>query len=360
MSKQIIRGNELQLFINDEAPCWATSHTLTLGTETASVNTKDHGLTQSNTVTGLTWELSGEFLYSTTDVDMFVDLQLAAQPIQIMFSKVSNFSTAGLTRAGGDTSAWLPSPIRLTGNAYISNITANAAAGDNATYTVTFTGTSSLKNSAPINDYVRTYMTFDPEEPRLFAVANANANVEIMDAVTGDAIPVTVQGGVYMYNGRTLMEDKEVIIQMDGTYFTTMYAYIANDLYINITTVPDFTWLDLRTQQVRIIFGNAVTALSDDAFNDLPSDGYTGVRKVFEFTTTTPPTYGQASFGNSATITYIVVPDGTLEVYEDAYQHYGTIDFYEKSDEPSSVHSLGGTNETPEPEPEAEPEEQEP
>lgn len=348
MSKQIIKGNELQLFINNNAPCWATSHTLTLGTESSSVNTKDNGLYQSNNVTALTWELSGEFLYSTTDVDMFIDMQIAAQPVDITFSKVSNFDTAGLIRAGGTVAAWQQSPMRLKGKAIISNITANAAAGDNATYTVTFTGTSALKNSAPINDYVRTYMTFNPENPRLFTVYDTNARVEIMDSETGNPIPVTVQDGVYIYDGRTLMEDKEVFIQMDGTYFTTMYTSIIDDLYINITTVPDFTWLDLRTQEVRIIFGNAVTALSDGAFDNLPSDGYTGVKKVFEFTTTTPPTYGQASFGNSATITYMVVPDGTLETYKDAYQHYGNIDIYEKSDEPSRLNL--GTNETPEPE----------
>lgn len=145
MSTNIVRGSELQLFYNGNAFAWATSHTLTLGTETSSVSTKDHGLYQSNIVTGLTWEISSENLYSDDDFETLIGLRDAAAPITVAFAKVSNFSTAGLERAGGDVSAWTPDTAHYrTGQAIISNITVNAAAGDNATYSITLTGTGPL------------------------------------------------------------------------------------------------------------------------------------------------------------------------------------------------------------------------
>ena len=145
MSTNIVKGSELQLFYNGNAFAWATSHTLTLGTETSSVSTKDHGLYQSNVVTGLTWEISSENLYSDDDFETLENLWHTAQPIEVAFAKVSNFDTAGLTRAGGTVSAWTPDTQHYrTGTAIISNLTVNAAAGDNATYSITLTGTSAL------------------------------------------------------------------------------------------------------------------------------------------------------------------------------------------------------------------------
>ena len=328
MSKQIIKGNELQLFINNNAPCWATSHTLTLGTESSSVNTKDHGLYQSNNVTALTWELSGEFLYSTTDVDMFIDMQIAAQPVDIAFSKVSNFDTAGLIRAGGTVAAWQQSPMRLKGKAIISNITANAAAGDNATYTVTFTGTSSLSQSLPTDDYIELVMDLNTSRPILFEVANWEANIAVYNAETGNEIPTVNEEGVITYTGRDNLNDVTVRIKMGGTYIIGMNANLGGDnITINMSTVPSFLWFNAEDTGIKdIIFGNNVKSISACAFDGRPG---TDTSLRYQSLPIIPPTMGQDGLGNIAEVISITVPEGTLDAYQTAWSGYSAAEWVE-------------------------------
>lgn len=145
MSREIIKGDELQLFINNGAPKFATSHTLTLSGSTLDIATKDHGFWGANEVGKVTWELTAECLYTDGDYDTMFDLMIAHSPINITFAKVRNYSVNGLTSVGGDTAAWIPDVIQRKGPAYVTSLTANANTGENATYSITFTGAGALK-----------------------------------------------------------------------------------------------------------------------------------------------------------------------------------------------------------------------
>lgn len=145
MSTTIIRGDELQLFYDGNAFAWATSHVLTLTGNTVDVATKDHGSWGASEIGNITWEITSENLYSEDDYDTLFDLMVEKDPIDVVFAKVSNYDPNGLTRAGGEVSAWEYSQTNYrTGKAVISSLTVNANTGENATYSVTLTGAGPL------------------------------------------------------------------------------------------------------------------------------------------------------------------------------------------------------------------------
>ena len=145
MSTTIIKGDELQLFYNGNAFAWATSHTLTLTGNTVDIATKDHGSWGASEIGNITWEITSENLYSDDDYDTLFDLMVQKEPIDVVFAKVSNYDPDGLTRVGGNVASWQYSKTNYrTGKAVISNLTANANTGENATYSLTLTGAGPL------------------------------------------------------------------------------------------------------------------------------------------------------------------------------------------------------------------------
>ena len=58
--KTIIEGDDLMLFINSKSIAYATSHTLTLTMETASINSKDHGVYSAATPQSRSWEITSD------------------------------------------------------------------------------------------------------------------------------------------------------------------------------------------------------------------------------------------------------------------------------------------------------------
>ena len=146
MPNTILKGDELMLFdANGDALAFATSHTLTITGNTVDVATKDHGFWGSQEVGNLTWELTSENLYTITDYDKLFDIMIAKEPVTVAFAQVSNYSANGLVDVGGDVSAWEPDTTNYrSGQAVISSLTVNANTGENATYSVTFTGAGPL------------------------------------------------------------------------------------------------------------------------------------------------------------------------------------------------------------------------
>ena len=145
MANNIIKGDELMLFYNDQAFAWATSHTLSLTGSTVDVATKDHGYWGASEIGNLTWEITTENLYSDDDYDSLFSLMIAKEPITVAFAKASNYSANGLTSVGGDVSTWIPDVSNYrSGQAVISSLTVNANTGENATYSATFTGSGPI------------------------------------------------------------------------------------------------------------------------------------------------------------------------------------------------------------------------
>lgn len=146
MSTTICKGDELMLFdANNKALAWATSHTLTITGNTVDISTKDHGFWGASEVGNLTWEITSENLYCDDNYDELFDIMVAKEPVTVAFAKVSNYDENGLTSVGGTVSAWTPDTTNYrSGKAVITSLTVNANTGENATYSVTFTGAGPL------------------------------------------------------------------------------------------------------------------------------------------------------------------------------------------------------------------------
>ena len=152
MSNTIIKGDELMLFnAQGKALAWSTSHVLTITGNTIDVSSKDHGFWGASEVGNLTWELTSENLYCDDNYDELFDIMIAKEPVTVAFAKVSNYDANGLTEVGGTVAYWEPDTTNYrSGKAVITSLTVNANTGENATYSVTFTGAGPLTKAESI------------------------------------------------------------------------------------------------------------------------------------------------------------------------------------------------------------------
>ena len=166
MAQQIIKGDDLMLFNGEtgKSYAYATAHTLTITADTADTSSKDHGVWTGNEVAKISWEITSENLYTSKGFDDLFDSLINRKAIKVVFG-LKQKGKADSTVADGDYSNWTPnygavvpengSPEAPTventpenmyiGSAYITSLTANANTGENATYSVTLTGTGSIK-----------------------------------------------------------------------------------------------------------------------------------------------------------------------------------------------------------------------
>ena len=155
--KTIITGDELMLFnSNQEAFAWATNHVLTLSTSTQEVSTKDDGVWNRTNVTKISWEVTTENLTCLEDYNSLYDMMTNREPVTVYFGLVGNYDENGLTRVGGNVSAWTLDDTAYngyytnyrTGKAVITNLQLNAPTGENSTFSATFTGVGPLTYEA--------------------------------------------------------------------------------------------------------------------------------------------------------------------------------------------------------------------
>ena len=167
--RQCIKGDDLMLF-NDETGksyAFATAHTLTITADTADTSSKDHGVWTGNEVAKISWEITSENLYTSEGFDSLFDKMINREAIPVAFG-LKQKGKADSTVVDEDYSNWTPdygatvpekgnpeAPSTDTttkdmyrGKAYITSLTANANTGENATYSVTLTGTGSIKRAS--------------------------------------------------------------------------------------------------------------------------------------------------------------------------------------------------------------------
>ena len=151
MANKIIKGRDLMLFNSDgHSYAYATNHTLTITAETTDVSSKDHGVWGASEVSRYTWEITSENLYTTDEYDSMFDTMLAGNAITVRFGLKTDQVDMSKNVADGDTSLpyWTSQNTFYEGKVIITSLTANANNGDNATYSITLTGTGSIKKTA--------------------------------------------------------------------------------------------------------------------------------------------------------------------------------------------------------------------
>ena len=139
----IVKGDELMVFMGGSALAYSTSHTLSITGNSIDISSKDHGFWGASEVGNITWEITTENLYTDADFDSLFSAMLNKTPVAIHFSRAANYDPNGLKAAGGTVTAWTEG-VGYSGMAIISSLTANANTGENATFSATFTGRGAI------------------------------------------------------------------------------------------------------------------------------------------------------------------------------------------------------------------------
>lgn len=146
----IIQGRDLMLFNTDgHSYAYATNHTFTMTAETSDVTSKDHGKWGASEVSRVTWEITSENLYTTSDYDSMFTQMTAGTPIMIRFGLKQAPSDPDMVPADGSTALpyWTSQNTFYQGQALITSLVANANNGENATYTITLTGVGKIQKT---------------------------------------------------------------------------------------------------------------------------------------------------------------------------------------------------------------------
>ena len=136
----IVNGSDLMLFIGNKSIACATSCSISINANLIETSSKDSGDWATSAVRKFSWSCSSDNLFSTTEFGKLFNAFIAKDELTIIFS---------LANAGKDAQGYFEpdtdlSGYPLTGKVIIESIEANAADGDNATFTINFTGTGKL------------------------------------------------------------------------------------------------------------------------------------------------------------------------------------------------------------------------
>lgn len=138
---QIIKGDDLMLFdAQGKSIAFATSHSLSINADAADVSSKDSGVWKANEVNKLGWEITSENLYTSDAYDTLFTSMVSRTSIDV------HFGIKKETTQGTETN-WTKGAGTYTGKAFITSLTANANSGDNATFSITLTGTGEIKKA---------------------------------------------------------------------------------------------------------------------------------------------------------------------------------------------------------------------
>ena len=140
---KLIKGDELMVFINGKSVAFSTSHNMSITGNTIELNCKDHGYWGASEIGNITWEITSENLYTDNCYDDLFDAMIHRSIITIVFGYASNYDENGLRDI---LPYWKPDAESgyYIGEAYITSLTANANSGENATFSVTFSGAKAL------------------------------------------------------------------------------------------------------------------------------------------------------------------------------------------------------------------------
>lgn len=173
--KKFFRGADVMVFLassradlqsgNTQTIGYATNHTLTLNFDNVEVSTKDGGLWAESEISKASWEMTCDALYTingntdintgasssaTSGFDTLFQLATATgssnNEIYVAFARqrAPKSSTHGIPTESVTTGE----STYYYGKAIISSLSANAAVGDNASFSVTFQGVGALTKKA--------------------------------------------------------------------------------------------------------------------------------------------------------------------------------------------------------------------
>ena len=137
-----IKGQNLRVMVGGKCIAMATSCTFHVSAQLEDASTKDSvGDFQEQEVTGLSWDAQAESLVTLEDNGS--NGELPQDLLSLMINKTKVTLTFDQT-AGANNRVGQNSVIKKTGDAYITDMSVQAANRQNSTLTVQFTGTGPL------------------------------------------------------------------------------------------------------------------------------------------------------------------------------------------------------------------------
>lgn len=144
---KIIKGRDLMLFNEDgHSYAYGLSHVLSITGETTDISSKDHGIWGASEIGRYNWEITSENLYTETGYDEMFDSMITGEPITVRFGLKQTPADPSMNVADGNTALpyWTSTNTFYEGKVVITSLVANANNGENATYSVTLTGSGSI------------------------------------------------------------------------------------------------------------------------------------------------------------------------------------------------------------------------
>lgn len=145
----IIKGGHLMVFVGNNPIAFATSHSFNKTLNTQEISTKDHGDFSAVLPQNITWEITTENLYSLSGYQTLNNAFKNMTEVTVAFgeSSYNQTGTQGSIVASqgvqGGTN-WTLGSFYESGKAYITSLSVTAGAGENATFSATFTGNGEL------------------------------------------------------------------------------------------------------------------------------------------------------------------------------------------------------------------------
>lgn len=147
----VIKGSDLMLFVGGKSIGFATSHTLSISADTKETSSKDSGgKWQTSEVGVLSWTASSENLCADkaegVGYDELFAMMIARKPVTGVFALEGNSTDLAENKLDAvKTGGWTPkAKDGYTGQMLITSLEKNAPNGENATFTVQFTGVGTL------------------------------------------------------------------------------------------------------------------------------------------------------------------------------------------------------------------------
>ena len=146
MEEEINKGRDLMLFDSTgKSYAYATNHTLTITAETSDISSKDQGIWGASEVAKYSWEITSENLFTTDSYNALFDSMIAGTAITIRFGLKSQTDNTK-TVVDGDYTNWTSKNTGYyEGKVFITSLVANANNGENATYSITLTGSGKIE-----------------------------------------------------------------------------------------------------------------------------------------------------------------------------------------------------------------------
>lgn len=151
-NRKIRDGRDIMLFYYNGSSytsiAHASSHSLSLSTQTETINSKDYGKFGATDISQITWEISCDHLYTDSGFDTFYSYMMAdttvnpnANKLTCVFGLKNSGADAVNTEATGDGN-WTPSTTSYVykGECTVSSLSINADAGSKATVSATLSG----------------------------------------------------------------------------------------------------------------------------------------------------------------------------------------------------------------------------